>query len=1017
MAASSTNEDLQWKVIKILRKAGRPVMYKVFCLGTPNRDTTQDLITYLDNLPPSSTANYPKLNRRQRRFNATQQQIIMSNRAGESFDITLLFVIIKMACEGVADMEDPAWSTPGPDLENCVYMIKEERNKFMHEELSLTQGDLITKVRELRGLFIDTLNAAHRKYSWLFTAADLTTAIDTVNRILDEISNEVISLTDLQTFCSPMLLNDLEPECKLDLTNKFNSMHNINPVSFVIGSSLNMDVSLIFTDLEVEYADNRVKRVVSYQDFFVEVQRSLSLSGSHSGASVVQLEGLAGAGKTTLMTLMVKEWCDGNVTVTHLDTYQVLLHIMCRDPSTNSYEMLLQRSLPSTFTKYRSLLEPLLSKCHILVLIDGFDEATAASRQMVKDVFHQLRNTNATIVCTTRPERRYDLERLVNRSLLPLTHARIKGVHESKRPEFIEKSHEVMKYQTGSGLDTDILLQQLEELVKNEHYRLALNLILATWVCDQKPGLLRATTTQTELYHYTIELSVLKLKERLSDHPVTCRMEEWLRNQIVDNWQPIMHKEQFNALINSSVILPHNAVARLREACRSLDLPADEMLGACLSFKSITPAVTQYAAPHKGLQEFFAAMHVVKSLDNPPGPDSIRTLLERATGEDMLKDMLLGFQNLLKHTAGLLYLLLDSVPDSLAQEVVQLLHESGVNQRDEWLDVIAETHASPTVLAAIATHFPIKEDEYRAEEDYEKNAIVVTDGLAKGYSKLLPHLPPFWVEVEMTGDPTLVASSLAKHTVVIREKNVSLLPFLPPSCVALTIKEDLSCLAPALHCLAIHRYSVVRLYHDFKKPQSTIPSTHHILENSVATDQCLNEFVGQVSNSVASKLQLSHTLEWLYLSVASDSQAATLASLTDTLARMVEFTLHVTPDVSPASLTPLPDIISTDGSSRVDLYLSDVCSGRIDWAVRVIRALQSPSGYCYLSFPRSFLDMGEWTGLIHSLAQHNMKATKIRYDVSDMSLTPTQEKQVAELARSTLNVTMFLKYGFQEDGW
>ncbi|KAK3850523.1 hypothetical protein Pcinc_042782 [Petrolisthes cinctipes] len=117
----------------------------------------------------------------------------------------------------------------------------------MHEELSLTQGDLITKVRELRGLFIDTLNAAHRKYSWLFTAADLTTAIDTVNRILDEISNEIISLTDMQTFCSPML-NDLEPECKLDLTNKFNSMHNINPVSFVIGSSLNMDVSLIFTE-------------------------------------------------------------------------------------------------------------------------------------------------------------------------------------------------------------------------------------------------------------------------------------------------------------------------------------------------------------------------------------------------------------------------------------------------------------------------------------------------------------------------------------------------------------------------------------------------------------------------------------------------------------------------------------------------------------------------------------------------------------------------------------------------
>lgn len=813
-------------------------MYKVFTLGTPTRDSTQDLLTYLESLPLTSTANYRNLKRSRRTFNATQTQLITSNKSGNSFDITLLFLVIKVACENVADMNDPAWSTPGHELENCVYMIKEERNKFMHEEVELTQAKFISKMAELRGLFTNTLNAAQRKYS-LFTSTDLADEIARVNNICDKISMEVISLSELQTFCSDMLLNDLEPMCRKELTDNYRSMCNINPVSFVIGCSLTMDVSLVFTDIEVEYPNSNKKHVVSYKDFFVEVQKSINdaYTRGYSGASIVLLEGLAGSGKTTLVTLMMKEWCDGNnVTVRELDTYQVVLHVMCRDPSTHSYERLLQRSLSSSFIKYRSLMEPLLSKCRILVLIDGFDEASEASRQLVKDVFYQLRNTTATIVCTSRPERTYDIQYIINRSGLFLTPVRIKGVHESMRLEFIDRSHQLMKIQTGSGLDTDILLHQLEDLVKNEHYRLALNLILATWVCDQEPGLLRPTTTQTELYHHTIKLALFKLRERLSDNSATSGMEKWLRDQKVDDWQHVMHKEQFDALVDGKVILPHDAVARLRNACRTEHLPADEMLGACLSLKSITPAVTQYAAPHKGLQEFFAAIHVVNSLGNGPSQfDSIRTLLERASGDHELKHMLPGFQNMLQHIAGLLHMQPDPAPDSLAQEVVQLLSESGVKQRDQWLDVIAETHASPTVLAAIAGVFPVTTSDYVEEEDYERNAIVVEDGRAKAYSKLLPHLQPFWVNIKMTGDPSVIAPSLSNHTVIIEEHNVSLLHHLPPSCVALTLQEEPSCLASVLHRLSIHRYKVLRLWHDFRHPKPTISATHNILENSVAT--------------------------------------------------------------------------------------------------------------------------------------------------------------------------------------
>ena len=62
------------------------------------------------------------------------------------------------------------------------------------------------------------------------------------------------------------------------------------------------------------------------------------------------------------------------------------------------------------------------------------------------------------------------------------------------------------------------------------------------------------------------------------------------------------------------------------------------------------------------------------------------------------------YKNVLQHLAGLLHLHMDPVPGPLVEEVVTLLHQAGVKDREQWLDLLEDCKASPAILAAIAKH-------------------------------------------------------------------------------------------------------------------------------------------------------------------------------------------------------------------------------------------------------------------------------------------------------------------------
>lgn len=89
-----TTGDVKYglKIIEMQYCASRMILYKVFMKGTPLRKTGDDMITYLNSLPSTSTANYVTVTDKQLnqlKFNKTQKKMVTNVPMGKS--LTSLF--------------------------------------------------------------------------------------------------------------------------------------------------------------------------------------------------------------------------------------------------------------------------------------------------------------------------------------------------------------------------------------------------------------------------------------------------------------------------------------------------------------------------------------------------------------------------------------------------------------------------------------------------------------------------------------------------------------------------------------------------------------------------------------------------------------------------------------------------------------------------------------------------------------------------------------------------------------
>ncbi|XP_069946342.1 uncharacterized protein [Cherax quadricarinatus] len=625
--ATVTMENNGFRFMKALSECGRRVLHNTFCWGTPDKPAATTLDHYLNTLKQTSSANYLKLSRNQRRFNKTQKKLINESADGAGFDVPLLCLSIKLACENVASFNDPKWITPSTEMEYYITAVKNLRNDALHGPLAVHDEDYFENIRQLREVLTGCLKTSGERYGKDET--EVNEKIKKMNDDLDYIMNEILGEEDIIKYCSDDIKQIIINDSCNNLKKILQEITYVNPVSFIT-SDFQLKVDKIFVDIKVKQRKYRGKtKHVDYGDLLTLVQTTCVASGVSSGTQqqgssarpqILLLEGVAGSGKTTLVKLVTEEWIQGGQgNMKSLDNYDLLLWVQCRDPAINSFQDLLDRLIPDVSAKFRNILPRIIKLCKVIILVDGLDELNNNSRTLVKSLLLEFQNSiTTTFMCTSRPEA-VEMFSMTIPEDYDVTNAELRGIKEEHIEEFMRRTHQEITKLTNSNRSTDKLVNKVMEVEDlHEHLRLPMNLTFFVYIWDQEPDELNiATITHTELYHKMHHMCQSKLLERLADSSITKATNKSVLQNSVEEILKIIYATSLKSLSRDQLSLDEESVEEVISACNKYHIPYNEMLSAFLSLKPIWTwqgIEERYFAPHKGIQDYFSALHIVMTL-------------------------------------------------------------------------------------------------------------------------------------------------------------------------------------------------------------------------------------------------------------------------------------------------------------------------------------------------------------------------------------------------------------------
>nr|XP_053654637.1 uncharacterized protein LOC128703820 [Cherax quadricarinatus] len=907
------------RLVKAVKICARNVLYKTFLWGTPDKPASMKLDDYLNkiNVPVTSKT-----------FDKTQKETINKSPDGSEFDVSLLYHSIKLACKDVAPVNDQKWYTEGNVMEYYITSVMNMRNNVLHGQLAVTDEKYKESLKNLRELLTGCLETSGEKYGR--DQDDVKQEVTQMNDVLDHIINESPGEEDILMYGGDKLKHLMINGSRDKLKKIFQSISYVSPVSFII-SDLKLKVDKISVDIEVKHGQRGGQgQHISYQHLLKLAQTTSAQSstyrvsqqqGTSTHPHIILVEGVAGSGKTTLVTLVIDEWTQGGQgNISDLDNYELLLWVQCRDTTMTCYQDLQDRLMPEVAIKFKEILSKLMKLCKILIIIDGLDEDNESSRTLVQSLLQEFKySSNIAFLCTSRPEKVENFMRTIPAEYT-VQHATLHGISGTNVEQFVRVNHQEITKQTGNNRNTDELVRRVRKLGLQEHLRLPMNLILMIYIWDQDPDKLNLTSvTHTELYYNIHQLCKHKLIQRLTNHQDTKNMDD---TELTDNVNIILmniYKISMETLSRDQLDLEVNTLKNLKRICKLSCLPYKEVLSAFLCLRptwTMLGIKERYSAPHKGIQDYFAALYIVNKLNNPQystltpasatpasatpasatpaTPVSIRGVLEesiRSDGVDMNK-----YQNVLIHVAGLLHLVLDQVAETPAREVVHLLQESGMRHNNQWLHLLDNTNMSPVIVKQLSRLFN------------NEATIDVHDGRVRSYAALLPHLSSCKVEITIRGVP-------------------GDLPHLPHLLAALT------------H----HHCTQLELYHHIKYADTIITSDNHHADTTTSDNHHadtttsdnhhadtttsdnvlellqhrsrLEVFTGGLTGRGIRLLRECHNLRYLRLAVVSDHHAGCLLPqlhhiVTSTLHQLEWLSVRVSAAaVSAAAVTSLPSTL------------------------------------------------------------------------------------------------------------
>ncbi|XP_063841226.1 uncharacterized protein LOC135089523 isoform X2 [Scylla paramamosain] len=995
MAAAPTVHVHRIKLVCLMENAGKDVLTFVLKRGALNAPTTLpgvSLIDYLSNLPQESSANYGKMNKKEKKgaLNHTDHCQIQEFPLWDNFDVTLLYKVIKLTCEDVAESKDPKWHD-SKTLEGMLTKIKNERNKLFHEVRDFSEAEYQDKVNELENLFIRVLVAAKTRYC--IPDAELTSMQDNTRQIIDKLRKSGLE-KEILIYYSSAMRQEFMRESQAHLKTFYDKLQTFDPLSFLTSSpKYHHHIRDIFCGMSLmeERGHVQQRRDIDTYDMLTVTRRerqnpqpstSSSAAPPTHGAKpqLILIRGVAGSGKTTLLTFLLSEWLQDPdaCNIRHLHEYDIVLRVLCREKDGPSLQDFLKQILPNHFTVMEEDLITRLQQCKVLFLIDGLDELSPGSRSesLVTDILNISKySPDFTLVCTSRPE---TVQHFLNKvpAGYEVWNMEMKSVSQEQRTLFVMKHYD--SFPDNGKKDPGKLQYLMSHLGWRDYLGLPLNLNFVATLFYMDPNNIKITTTQTSMYVTLRDWCIQKLQARLTDHPQDIQtLEDHIYKVLED-----MYDVALQALLQDRVTLSEEEARSLRISCRRKGLPSQEVIPSFFNLEDINDRQghhQKYAAPHKSLQEFYGASGIVQKLLKSSHSRDIRRMLYDSSRQQFrnsknllrnvlcffchrktplhasdirrmlhfpLPQQLLNLRSLLLHVAGLLCLPQTPLCGPAIQEVVDLLAESGIGRCNDWLSMLEDTEANSIALDCVVRH--IISDE--------RELVTITDSTITSARALLPLIPSKRVMIQLSRKESDVQGLIFEH----------------------------------------HKYTELSLRHQYMHPDQAI--LHDFLLRTTPRSN-LERFMGHLSAGGIQLLQECQGLWYLSLAVCDQDAQEVLTAIKavhPSLPRLRYLFLHVPVRTvrAQACTTRLPDC------PWVFLVLSGVDETLLEKAAQIAQLLQpTQHPYWSITFPGSSMKADMWRRCLHMLANAGVRMGEGGfYGIVAPQTSPITEEEQRELS-------------------
>ncbi|XP_018009310.1 uncharacterized protein LOC108666881 [Hyalella azteca] len=594
---------------------------------------------------------------------------------------------------------------PLPDsLKNKLSQLKNLRNCVCHEELTISDLDLIDKMQHLKMLSVDIMKDVDA-----FLRSDSSAFVDKLLEDLDDLLQQsIMTVISASVECYKEFRDDLIGRLirngRRELKKSYDSLKILNPLNWLNDDQFHeFSVKNVFTVLQLSHAGVDIE-----QSNLLELGNNIRFL-----ARVIILSGVFGSGKTSLCRYLVHEWCSYSNSVHGLNDFDLLIHISLQCVvSDNMKQFITEQLLPLTTKDMKpDEVVLLLQNIRVLFVIDGYDERNAASRALVKEIL--MKFVDAKIVLASRPEFTLEIKNMVGQHI----EVSVLGFDAKRRVEYVDKVMTALEpdkkeRRAKSDKFLSMIANNSKRIGEQLDLPLATSLLLILWLKDPESAsnISSSTSLYVELFKMFRSKLVNRLLNQSSSHQVQIEkaVDEWYRKVIRIAWK---------MLISDTLYLSDGDRDELVAAAEALHINPIETLSTfltCRMQESLSGTSYCFSFMHNSAVEFMAAEYFSAFLSNTENDEVTSHRISLNREQEVLRDLrksgnILRFREMIIYTFGLLPKSNrqgdeDSIPVPIVEFLLKLLLEELTVSEEEtelWHNIITESRYDSAVRCAI----------------------------------------------------------------------------------------------------------------------------------------------------------------------------------------------------------------------------------------------------------------------------------------------------------------------------